>query len=303
MSPTYEIKDVRIIYFSGSGGTERIAKAFEKELTDRGIEVIVKNLGAPLKERMEAHAEQDLLVADLNILIFAVHAADAPKPVYDWIRSTGCAEAGRKIAVISVSGGGDMWPNKGSRNHCIKTLEEKGFEVTYDRMMCMPSNVFIEYNDHLIMRLLNTIPGKVSLITDDLLKGKILRSHFKKGAILNRISESEQKNAGKFARKIRITDACTTCGWCERNCPTSNIKISEITARPEFSDRCVICTRCIYGCPARALRYDGAIILKNGFDLNAVERRMAGVEPDQMEKCCRGLLYKGVKKYLSEKSQ
>lgn len=301
MDSTYKIRRVRVIYFSGSGGTERIAKAFEKELGGRGIDVIVKNLGATMKERQEADPAQDSVNADLNILAFAVHAMDAPKPIYDWIGSADGAEAGEKIAVISVSGGGEMWPNKGSRNSCIKALENRGFHVVYDRMMCMPANVFVEYSDHLMMHLINVIPGKVSRIVDELLAGKEHRTHFKKGAVLDWVSRSERNNSGTYAQKFRITDACTGCGWCEQNCPTSNIKLSEATGKPGFSDRCIICTRCTYGCPTRAIKAGGPLALKNGFDLKAVERRMEGVEPEPAEKCCKGWLYMGVKDYLLDK--
>ncbi len=301
MDHPYEIKLVRIVYFSGSGGTRRIAEAFEKELKERGIDVIVKNLGATRKERQEADPGQDFVAADQNILAFAVHAMDAPRPVYDWIGSADGAAAGRKMAVFSVSGGGEMWPNKGSRNSCIKALERKGFQVVYDRMMCMPANVFIEYSDHLNIWLINAIPGKASRIVDELLAGKEHRTHFGKGAVMDWVSRSERNNCGKFAQKFRITDACTGCGWCEQNCPTSNIKISEAPGKPVFSDHCVFCTSCAYGCPAGAIKADGPFLLKNGFDLKAVERRMAGVEPEPLEKCCKGWLYKGVKDYLLDR--
>jgi ferredoxin len=92
-------------------------------------------------------------------------------------------------------------------------LESKGFQVVYDRMMCMPANIF---------------------------KGTFLREH-----------------SGKFAQGFRITGACTGYGWCERNCPLSNIKIPEETSKPVFLNNCVICTRCVYGCPARAIRLNG----------------------------------------------
>lgn len=301
MDDTYEIRCVRIIYFSGTGGTKRIAEAFHKELKSRGIDVVIKNLGATMQERKDAFAEQELKEVDFNILLFAVYAMDAPRPVYDWIANAAGKEVGRKIAVFSVSGGGEMWPNKGARNNCCKMLENKGFQVVYDRMMCMPANIFIEYNDHLVMWLISVIPKKVSGTVGELLRGKVHRTHFRKGFLMDRLSKAQRENSGKFVQRFRVTAECISCGWCEQNCPMSNIKISAVTLKPVFLDNCVMCVRCVYGCPARAIKANALFAFKNGYDLDAVEQRMQGVELEPLEKCCRGWLFKGVKNYLLDK--
>jgi len=194
-----------------------------------------------------------------------------------------------------------MWPNKGTRNSCCQVLESKGFQVVYDRMMCMPANIFIEYNDHLVMWLIRVIPMKVSGIVDELLAGKAHRTHFGKGFLMNWISRGQREHSGKFAQRFGITGACTGCGWCERNCPLSNIKISAEPAKPVFLNNCVMCARCVYGCPARAIRGNGLFAFKNGYDLDAVEQRMQGVELEPLEKCCKGRLFKGVKDYLLDR--
>lgn len=114
---------VTIVYFSGTGGTKRIADAFEKELLKRGSQVSRNSLDF---SKSLHHYDKPLEGADLVILILAVHAFDAPKPVYNWISSSD--GSGKKAAVISVSGGGEIWPNTGCRNNCCKALESRGFE-------------------------------------------------------------------------------------------------------------------------------------------------------------------------------
>jgi len=296
-----EVNRVRLIYFSGTGGTKKIAEAFEKELKSRGLDVMVKNLGESIQEKKDAHPEQEIKDIDLNILVFPVYALDTPKPVYDWIGSITGHEAGSTAAVISVSGGGEAWPNTGCRNGCCKALEERGFRVVYDRMMCMPANVLAGMNDHAAMWFIKVIPQKVARIVDELLEGKVRRTYYKKGFIRNWLSRSERENSGKFAQRFEITDDCISCGWCALNCPMSNIEIPEHSSKPIFSDRCVICTRCIYGCPAQAIKAKGPLALKKGFDLAAVERRMKDVELEPVKKCCKGLIFKGVRDYLLDK--
>ncbi len=295
------VNSVRLLYFSGTGGTKRIADVFEKELKSRGLDVLIKNLGESLQEQKDTPADQGNRVMDLNILLYPVYAFDAPRPVYEWIESVTGQEAGEKIAVLSVSGGGEMWPNTGCRSDCCKALEDRGFRIVYDRMLCMPTNVLIEYSDHLAMRLINVIPERVSRIVDQLLAGKVHRTRFGKGFVSRRVSELERENAYQFAQRFEIADECTGCGWCELNCPTRNIELPETASKPRFKDRCVICMRCIYGCPAGAIRVRGKFVLKNGYDLDAVEQRMKDVKLEPVEKCCKGLLYKGVKNYLLDK--
>jgi len=295
------VNSVRLVYFSGTGGTKRIAVAFEKELKGRGLDVLLKNLGESLQEKKDAPAEQGNRVMDLNILLYPVYAMDAPRPVYDWIQSVTGQEIGEKIAVLSVSGGGEMWPNTGCRSDCCKALEDRGFQIVYDRMLCMPANVLIEYSDHLVMRLINVIPEKVSRITDQLLAGRMRRTRSEKGFFCKKLSRAERENSFKFAQKFEIADECTSCGWCEQNCPTKNIEIPASESKPRFKDCCVICMRCIYGCPAGAIRVKGKFVLKNGYDLDVVERQMKDVELEPVEKWCKGWLYKGVRNYLLEK--
>jgi ferredoxin/flavodoxin len=293
------INQVEVVYFSGTGGTKRIADAYEKDLNQRNKIVTVKNLGAgevdgSTEDRIDGKT-------DLILLLFPVYAFDAPKPVYHWIESLDDSVAGKKVAVISVSGGGEVWPNTGCRNNCCKKLEGKGLEIVYDNMMCMPANMMAEVSDHLAMRLIRIIPEKVEQSLNDILTGRIKRTHFHKSPLRNFLTKMENENAGRFAQGLTVSQECTGCGWCAKNCPMENITIEKQTGKPLFSSRCTICMRCIYGCPNHALNSRSSMVFKKGFDLDAVEKRMEGVELDPVEKCCKGIMFLGVKDYLRNK--
>ena len=293
------INKVRLVYFSGTGGTKRIANSFEKEMIKRNLYVEVKNLGAGANDQSTVETDQNDF--DLYMLLYPVYAFDAPKPIYRWIESLEGRNKGKRIAVISVSGGGEVWPNTGCRNNCCKKLEEKGLNVVYDNMMCMPANIMAKVNDHLAIYLIKIIPKKVNKALDDILSNKIKRTHLHKSVLRNLITNVENKNAKKFAEGFTITDDCKGCGWCAKNCPTSNIVINDRSSKPEFLDQCMVCMRCIYGCPMHAIKTKIGMVFKNGFDLDAVEKRMEGVELMPVEKCCKGIMFKGVKDYLLNK--
>lgn len=284
-------KMVEIIFFSGTGGVKRIANAFNQELLSRGLEVRMSNLDAA---SMVKNSSQSDVSADLILLLFPVHAFDAPDPIYEWIRKT--PRNKNKIAVISVSGGGEAWPNTGCRNNCCKELERKEFKVVYDQMMCMPSNWVFNINDHAAMWMLRVIPEKVNRILEDIFAGNIKRTNYKMGFFRSYITGLEKKSAKKFAKGLKIENSCTGCGWCVKNCPVNNIEMKE--QKPIFKDSCTMCFRCVYFCPTHAIKSDSFQILKSGYNLDDVEKRMSGVELEPIEKCCKGIFWGAIRQYL-----
>ncbi len=56
-------------------------------------------------------------------------------------------------------------------------------------------------------------------------------------------------------------DVCTSCGLCQRVCPTHTITMED--GRPVWGKTCVQCTACIHRCPVRAIEY-GSFTWKKG---------------------------------------
>lgn len=286
------MSNIQIVYFSGTGGSKRIADVFKQELVVRNHEV--SNISIDYNEKTIMLASTDFI-----ILIFAVHALDAPTPVYEWLSRADLQ--GKKVAVISVSGGGEVWPNTGCRNGCCKMVGKKGGEVVYEKMMVMPSNWVVNSNDHLTMRLLNTIPEKVNKVLDSLLAGRHRRSKPKKRFFRTYLSMLEKNGAKQFAKKFIVNPNCTGCGWCAKSCPVNNIELLEY--RPIFKESCVICFRCIYGCPSKSIQSKSFMVLKKGYNLKEVERRMEGIPLESIAECAKGILWEGVRNYLLDKDE
>lgn len=296
---SFRLEHVQIVFFSGTGGSKRIAVAFRDELLKRGSVVNLVELGAGTSKNQIN--EPTFGAAEFYLVIFPIYAFDAPGLIYRWIEEQKEDLSGKEAAVISVSGGGEVWPNTGCRNGCCKALEQKGFTVVYDRMMCMPANLAVEFNDDLVAWTLRAVPAKVAEIVADLAKGVTKRTKYRKGPLRNYLTKLENRKGYLFAKDLIITDGCTGCGWCESHCPVCNIQISEKSSKPVFMNRCMVCMRCIYGCPVRAIQCKSSVVFQKGFDLDAVERRLEGRALKPVKQCCKGLLLVGVKKYLLEK--
>lgn len=60
----------------------------------------------------------------------------------------------------------------------------------------------------------------------------------------------------KFSRSTKpfyVTDKCTSCGQCAKNCPANTIRI--VDGKPHWSEKCYQCTSCINRCPESAIEY------------------------------------------------
>lgn len=290
-------KRIKIVYFSGTGGTARAAGCLKQALETRGCQVVTEPLE---RKKLDAAAErhiQDKSPCDILILLYAVHAFDAPEPVYDWIKGLPYAN-GLTAAVISISGGGEVWPNTASRAGCIKALEHKGYDVFYERMLVMPCNIFIATEDHLAMHLLRCLPLKAEHCASEILGGIRRRKRPAMSArIVSAIFKLEKPGARWFGKKLSVTEACISCGWCEKSCPRGNISMDN--GRPVFGGQCIACLRCYYGCPKSAIQTKAFkfLAVKEGYDLDKLEDRMKGIELEPTEKLAKGI-FASLRDYL-----
>lgn len=288
-------KKVQIVFFSGTGSTSRVAACIEKKLLDKGVEVQKSSL-----DMQEKKLSVSLTVEkpDLIFLLFPVHAFDAPEPVYDWLDQIPNGD-GVSVVILPVSGGGEICVNAACRIGCVKAFEQKGYNVIYERMIIMPSNFVMATKEELALKLLQILPLKVDHIIMEIESGIIRRI---RPNIISKIMTSlfkfEKKSAKKFGKDLQVRDSCTGCGWCVNNCPRNNIEM--IDNRPLFGGDCIICMRCIYGCPTKAIysKHYGFITIKEGYDLNKLETNMGAISNGPKDRIKTGVLFKGVGKYL-----
>lgn len=182
---------LQIVYFSGTGGTARAAFYFGECFEQKGIEVVKVPLD---KQKPDWQFEPRITeTAGLLLILYPVYAFDAPIPVYEWVGRLGQVKD-LPCAVISVSGGGEIWPNTLSRRGCIKALEDRGYNVFYERMLVMPANVFAKTEDICSMRLLEVLPLKTGHCVNEMLAGQRRRIKKPRGAgIIAFLAKIEKK--------------------------------------------------------------------------------------------------------------
>jgi len=283
-------KTAKIIFFSGTGGTARVANQFKSSLEVHGYKVSISEI-----QKDTEHVSVDV---NLLILVFAVHAFNAPKSVYEWIKKCS-TKINTPAAVISVSGGGEMICNTACRVRTVKLLRKKGFTVTYENMVVMPCNVLIKTPEPVAVKLLEVLPSKINDMVKDIISGKMRKSNvFLIDRFISLSGELEKYFANWFGKHIKPLNNCNGCGLCSVNCPVQNIEMSN--GLPKYNNKCQLCMRCIYDCPNKALttRYFKSFILKDGFNLNELEKKHPLDKSIDVGKEIKGFIWSGVRKYL-----
>lgn len=284
------IQTVLIACYSGTGCALLVANTLADAFARTGYTAHVR--------RLAASEPQDIPPHDLLVLVYAVHAFNAPEPMHRWL-DRGPQGAGRPAAVLSVSGGGEVSPNTACRRGCLRRLRRLGYDPTYERMIVMPSNWIMATSEPLAVKLLDVLPQRMARVAGDLLGGACRRTHplFWDRA-LSAVGLLEQSGARMFGRSLRAADTCTGCGLCARQCPASNITLRD--GRPVFGNRCNLCLSCTYGCPVQAIQpgFGRFIVIPEGFSLAELQRKSPWTDAVDIPALTKGYLWSGVRKYL-----
>lgn len=64
-------------------------------------------------------------------------------------------------------------------------------------------------------------------------------------------------------RKFCVSDACVSCGICEKSCPLHNIRMNN--GRPSWNGNCTNCMSCYHRCPKNAISFGKATIGKGQY--------------------------------------
>lgn len=250
----------KIVYYSGTGCTKYAAGILSEKLREKGVETVTERIFAGSQDN-----DEDF---DHLILMFPIHAVNAPKRVVEYLKAM-AEVSGVEAAILCTSGGGDMISNLGAIYRPCELLEKKGYRVTYENHLITPSTIIYNQREALAEELLKVLPVKLQRIADDLTAGTEFK--YQRNPIsrtVSRVGRLEQINAFRFGTMMRVSDRCISCGKCADLCPEGNIVMDG--GKPKFSNQCSMCLGCVYGCPVDALSslFLPKLVNRNKFDLD-----------------------------------
>lgn len=285
-------KKVLIFYFSGTGNTEIIACRIADDLRKNGAEPTLYSMEG-LAKGIPFPSPEDF---DLIGLGFAVHAWDAPRIVYEFIADL--PEVSGKDTFLFKTAGDPML-NGGSTARLRRKLRRKGYDVFHEYSYVMPANSFSAYDERFSMMLIRTAMDLADRIAPEIVQG---RKRLQRNGPLKRmfalIGPLEHFGAKRLSRYFTVSDHCNLCGLCVKRCPMNNIALRD--GRVVYSNNCLLCMRCVYICPKHAigLRRFKFAILKDGYDLTDMVRRLDRSEPMPDEEIGKSPMHRRVKKHI-----
>ncbi len=288
---TLTAKSACVAYYSGTGGAKLVAEAFVSSLNEKGWLAHLHNTRTdPLPENF---AQNELVV-----LVYAVHACNAPKRIYSWIDQLPIADQ-KPAVIISVSGGGEMFPNTACRTICKKKLAKRGYLTVYEDMFMMPSNFIVNTPEPLAIRLLHEYPQRAGRVVDEVLHGA-RRELVPKLTdwVITFLGQLELVMAGQLGRLFKIKNACNRCGWCSMHCESKNIEM--VGEKPRFLNKCELCMNCVYGCPVGAIKTSliSRAVLKNGFRITSLRKKQAETPNPDISEFINKSVWTGARTYL-----
>ena len=150
-------------------------------------------------------------------------------------------------------------------------------EALLQRNLCLSDSFSVQMPNNYIL-----MPG-FNVDASEIEQDKLKRSYVRMAEIITAIKEEHESSLyhqgsvpflksrlvyplfSRFAlgtNSFYATEACISCGICEKVCPTSTITWLE-GGKPTWGNSCVQCVACIHRCPVRAIEY-GKVTLKKG---------------------------------------
>ncbi|RHJ92511.1 EFR1 family ferrodoxin [Parabacteroides bouchesdurhonensis] len=248
-----------IFYFTGTGNSLWVAKALRD---------IFGGALISMKEEWDKGSmnhQYSLEKGEKVFLVFPIHAWGLPVSVHWFIHFLTLDNYdGNPIYAVCTCGDDCGLADKVLR----KYLNIRGLSLTKAYSVQMPNNYillpgFDVDSEEVQQRKLENAPKRISAIVDDI-NGNRKASLYHRGwaaflktRVLNRLFF-------KFMRRndFYATDACISCGQCEKMCPHDAISVKK-GEKPVWEYVCIQCLACIHRCPVRAIEY-GKVTLNKG---------------------------------------
>lgn len=233
-----------ILYFSGTGNSEYVAKRIGKAIHEDA-----HNLFDKLRSRDYSIPHSD----SPWIIVVPTYAWRIPRIVQNWLEHTDLS-GNPNIYFVMTCGGSIGSAGKYLQKLCTaKNMNYRGCSG-----IIMPENYIALFSTPTHEEALKIIEQAECVIDEVIQKisdGKLLPQ--------DEITFKDKMNSGPVntvfyptfvhAKKFYATDACISCGKCETLCPLNNIHLTD--GKPVWGKNCTHCMACICRCPKEAIEY------------------------------------------------
>lgn len=236
-----------ILYFSGSGNSEYVAKYLADKLDDEVI-----SLAPYLKENRTL----DITSTKPYILVTPVYISVIPLPIEDLLSNSKLIGNNKFYFILTCAGSG-VSASYVSANRICKKLNMIFMGLIH---YTMPQDYLMyfqtltkEENEKIFSSAIKKIPVAIDYIR----KEEYLEC--KKPGLMHKLMSRRcmivlfMKMLNK-TKKFNVSENCISCSKCVNVCPTNTIKL--VDGKPVWTNkRCLHCTACINRCPKEAINF------------------------------------------------
>lgn len=235
-----------VLYFSGTGNTEYIAKMIADRLGDECVNLF---------DRIRADDKSPLNSEKNYIICAPIYVCEMPLFLMKYLKSIDF-NGSKKVYYIFTSGG-----YCGSAKVQAQVFsKQKKLQYMGCAEFVMPRNYVANSrydmdSEEVIRRKLAEATEKVKPVVDAIKKeGKLNTRHVWLFETLIIAPFAPVWTKYKLvAKDFYATDACIGCRICEKVCPFNSIKV--VDKRPVWEGRCTHCMACISKCPKHAIEF------------------------------------------------
>lgn len=236
-----------ILYFSGTGNSEYVAKRISEITNDEYY-----NLFSKLKNNDYSEIKSDKPF----VIVSPTYGWQIPHILRDWLKNTKLS--GNHDIYFVMTCGGEI-------GNATKYLRKLADEIDMNYKGCaeivMPENyiaLFDAPGKAEALRIIEKAELSIQATADSIKNNKLLPE--KKIGVIDRLKSGIVNDvyypAIIHSKKFYATDDCIACGKCEKACVLNNIKI--VNGKPQWEDNCTHCMACICRCPKDAIEYGNA---------------------------------------------
>lgn len=231
-----------LCYFSATSNSLMVSNLIKENLEKNNCSINLYNI----ESRSFFY---DLNDFDCLILVYPIHAFNAPKIVLDFLKSL--KKTNIKCVVFKVSGE-PLSLNNASLYKVNSILKKKHIKLVSDYLYVMPYHIIFRHSNEMVKRMFNVTNKLIPIDISNLLNGKYNKT--KRGLLGREISfilRIEQFGAKIIGKGFKVNESCINCNRCILSCP--NLNISNVNGKINFGRNCMICMRCVSNCPKDAI--------------------------------------------------
>lgn len=233
-----------ILYFSGTGNSRFVARLIADALGDEAVSI---------NEHLINGSERSFSSETPYVVVCPTYCYAIPTAVRDFLLSASFFTGSSNMYFVMTCGagiGGAPYLND-------RLCRRIGMNHMGTEKLVMPDNYLVMYEPSCsdeAQALVDSAPQRLGGIIDSIKANEPIGS--RSNAVFGSFSGAAAKifNAavGKPG-KFTVSDSCTSCGLCEKNCPMGCITLKD--GHPTWKSGCIHCLSCICGCPSNAIDY------------------------------------------------